>query len=135
METKQQIINYIWVGGVNTLFGYGLYAFFIFISVHYFLAVLFSTGLGIVFNFFTTGNIVFKNLSKKNFLRFILIYLFLSVLSIGFIKLLRLFDLNFYVSGIITIVLLSVIAFTLNKYLVFNPKEKKVNDLKGKFYA
>jgi putative flippase GtrA len=127
METRQQIIKFIGVGGINTLFGYTLYAFFLFIGVRYFLAVLFSTCLGVIFNFFTTRNIVFKKSDKKTFLKFVLIYLILCLLSIGFIKLLRLFQLDFYLSGMIAMASLSLLAFILNKYFVFNEKEKKLS--------
>lgn len=60
-----QFVKFLFVGGINTAVGYGLFAFFLFLKFHYALAVLFATIVGICFNFKTTGSIVFKNSDNK----------------------------------------------------------------------
>ena len=60
------------VGVVNTIFGYSLYALFLSLGFHYNIAVLFSTILGILFNFKTIGKFVFNKSSNRFFLKFVL---------------------------------------------------------------
>ena len=69
---KKELINFLIVGFLNTLFGYSLYAFFIYLGLNYVLAILFSTILGIVFNFKTIGKFVFQNDSNKLIIKFFL---------------------------------------------------------------
>ena len=61
-DTRRQGIRFLFVGAVNTVFSYGCYASFIYIGYNYALAAFFATCLGIIFNFNTTGRIVFKNM-------------------------------------------------------------------------
>ena len=56
--------QFVLVGILNTAFGYGCFALFIYLGLHYTIAVLLGTCLGILFNFKTLGHLVFKN--KQN---------------------------------------------------------------------
>jgi putative flippase GtrA len=51
-----QPIKFLVVGAVNTVFGYSCYAGLLFIGLHYSLAALFGTLLGIVFNYLSTSS-------------------------------------------------------------------------------
>lgn len=115
----RQFITFLFVGSMNTVVGYCLYAFFIFLNIHYTLAVLLSTVIGVLFNFQTTGRIVFKNSSQMRIFRFIGVYAFLYILNISFIKCMQPLFNNFYVTGFVAIFPLAMIAFLLNKYIVF----------------
>ncbi|MGC7556563.1 GtrA family protein, partial [Pandoraea pneumonica] len=46
-----RLVNYFLVGGLNTLFGYGVFAVCLWIGLHYSLAIAISTVLGTLFNF------------------------------------------------------------------------------------
>ena len=48
---NNKLIKFILVGILNTAFGYSLFALFIFLNMHYSLAVFLSTVLGVLFNF------------------------------------------------------------------------------------
>ena len=121
---NRQILNFLWVGGLNTLVGYALYAFFIFLDIRFFLALLLATGLGVVFNFFTIGRIVFKQSNSKLFFKFTAMYIFLYFLGLLFIQILKKFHINLYLSGFISVITLSMLSFTLNKYFVFSEKKE-----------
>ena len=56
---ERRFIRFLLVGGVKTLFGYGVFFSLIYIGLHYSLAALLGTILGILFNFQTVGRLVF----------------------------------------------------------------------------
>lgn len=114
-----QLIRFLFVGGLNTIFGYSIFAFFIYIGFHYSLAVLFSTILGILFNFKTIGKLVFKNHDNKLILKFFLVYTITYILNVGGLKIFNLFAVNNYISGAILILPMALISFFLNKKFVF----------------
>jgi putative flippase GtrA len=117
----RRFIVFLFVGVLNTAFGYGLFALFIFFGLHYTLAVLFSTILGVLFNFKTIGAIVFKNGSNKLIMRFIAVYALLYLLNISGLKVLDMAGItNKYISGGILLLPLAMLSFLLNKKFVFN---------------
>lgn len=127
-EIKSQVIRFICVGMLNTMVGYGLYAFFIFIHIRYFLALFLATCLGIIFNFITIGKIVFKRKNLKKFLKFSFMYIILYFLGLIFISLLNKLNINLYFSGFVSMILLSGLSFFGNKFIIFkNENINKVN--------
>ncbi len=111
--------RFLWVGGINTLFGYLLFASFIFCGFKYPLAVLFTTILGTLFNFKTFGIIVFKDSDKRRFFRFFLLATLLYFLNIFFIKAAYFYYSNYYVAGAMAVLCITPINFFLNKKWVF----------------
>lgn len=67
-----QPLLFIFVGALNTLFGYTIFTFFIMMGLHYALAALLANILGVLFNFKTTGKIVFKNSNNVLLVKFFL---------------------------------------------------------------
>ena len=61
LKKNQTFIRFIFIGVINTIFGYGIYLIFLFAGLNFALAVLLSTILGVIFNFFTTGRFVFNS--------------------------------------------------------------------------
>lgn len=118
-KTRRQAIVFLFVGGVNTVFGYSCFALFIYLGLHYAIAAALSTSLGVLFNFNTTGRIVFKNSKHHLIFKFIGVYVFLYCLNVIAIKLLQAISTNYYLTGFITVIPLAILAFILNKYLVF----------------
>jgi putative flippase GtrA len=66
--------RFVLVGIVYTAFSYSLYALLIFLRLRFDLAILISTILGVLFNFKTTGVIVFNNRRNNLVLRYFGIY-------------------------------------------------------------
>lgn len=117
--SQYQFIRFLIVGGINTLFGYSCFALFIFIGIHYSLAVLFSTICGVLFNFKATGIIVFKNKSNKLIFRFVAVYGVVYIINVLFLKALISNNVNAYLAGGLLLFPIAVITFFLQKKLVF----------------
>ena len=81
-----RLVRFLVIGAVNTAFSYLIYALLVLIGLHYSLATLISTVLGIIFNFFTTGRIVFRNMDNRRFIRFILVYAFTYLVNVLFLR-------------------------------------------------
>ena len=80
-----QFVKFLFVGMMNTLFGYGLFALFLYMGFHYTLSLLFATVLGVLFNFKTIGTLVFSSHDNRLIFRFIATYTviyFINVLGI-----------------------------------------------------
>ena len=114
-----KIIRFFLVAGLNTIFGYGVFAFFLFIGLHYAIAGLIATILGILFNFKTYGIIVFKNKSNRLLFRFLLVYLINYFIAVSFIWAFSLIDINNYIASAIITIPNALISYLLNKKIVF----------------
>ncbi len=114
------LIRFLFVSGLNTLFGYGLFALLIYVNMHYQIALLISTICGILFNFKTIGSIVFGNNNAKLIFKFIAVYGIVYTINIIGLKILMSYNFNSYTSMAILIVPMAILAFLLNKEFVFN---------------
>ena len=113
------LIKFIVVGGINTVFGYGIYWGLLQLDVHFAIATFFSTVLGTIFNFFTTGRLVFKSKNNSFFYKFVFCVWFLYLISTGAIAFIHNFDISYEIAGLIIIIPRAAIAFLLNKNWVF----------------
>ena len=115
-----QVYKFIFVGILNTIFGYSLFALFIYLGLYYPLAVLLSTILGVLFNFKTIGRLVFDSNDNGLIFRFILVYAITYLLNIFFLWLLKkLGSENMYIDGFALLIPLAAVSFLLNKFFVF----------------
>lgn len=57
---QSQVLKFLGAGVLNTLFGYSLYALLSFIGLPYLIALLLATIMGVIFNYFSFGKMVFK---------------------------------------------------------------------------
>ena len=120
MTIKRQLFSFLLVGILNTIFGYGLFALFIYLGLYYPLAVLLSTILGVLFNFKTIGGLVFGSNDNKLIFKFILVYVIIYLLNIFFLWLFkRLGFENMYLNGFVLLIPLAAVSFLLNKCFVF----------------
>lgn len=119
MSSKEELVRYILVGILNTFFSYLWYAIFITLGLRYPLALLFSTVLGVLFNFKTFGKLVFKNSNNQLIFKFIGVYTFLYFFNITLIGFLKQISTDLYITGFISIIFSAGLGFVLNKRLVF----------------
>lgn len=84
---SKQVIRFILVGGLNTLFGFLVYSGFILFDSPTWVALLGSNVAGIVFNFFTIGGMVFFDLSPMRFPLFVLSYTAVYAINLELIDL------------------------------------------------
>lgn len=119
-----KFIKFLFVGGLNTAFGYGIFALFIFLKFHFAVASFLSTVFGILFNFKTTGLIVFKNNDNHLIFRFFGAYAIVYGLNVCGLKLFKMVNFDMYLAGFILIFPMAVVSFFLMKKFVFIEKSK-----------
>ena len=71
---RRRIARFLAVGIGNTLFGYALFALLVTAGLDSALALLGATVAGVMFNFFTTGRLVFASRDHRLLPRFVLAY-------------------------------------------------------------
>ncbi|HBA61365.1 MAG TPA: polysaccharide biosynthesis protein GtrA [Elusimicrobia bacterium] len=120
---RKLFVRFIAVGVLNTIFGYSLFALLIFVGLHYALAALVGQVLGVLFNFKTTGRLVFGSRDNSLLLRFLGVYSFTYVVNVFALKGLKGLGWNMYLAGAAMLLPMAIIAFLLNKRLVFMAKK------------
>jgi putative flippase GtrA len=116
---RAQPVRFILVGIVNTIFGYSVFAFMTWLGLHYTVAIGVATVLGVLFNFKSTGVIVFGSHDNLRLFRFILVYCVVYVANVlGVFFLLRL-PIGNYVAGLLMVLPLALLSYKLNQLYVF----------------
>jgi putative flippase GtrA len=111
--------RYLVVGIGNTVFGYSIFMLFLYIGLHYSVAVLLSTIIGILFNFYMYGRVVFKSNSWELLGKFVFFYLILYLINITLLAILNTYMVNLYIAGIIVLPLVSFLGFIFNRRYVW----------------
>ena len=116
----EQFVTFLFVGVLNTLVGYLLYVFFVWVGCNYIFFFLFSTILGVLFNFKTIGVIVFKSHNNRLLGKFFGVYGMVYVCNVLGLKCLdKVGVTNMYIAGAILVLPLALLGFGLNKKWVF----------------
>jgi putative flippase GtrA len=118
----RRLATFLVVGAMNSLFGYGMFAFFIFAGLHYSLAVMLGTVLGVLFNFKTTGRLVFKSHDNRLIFRFVGVYVVNYLLTVAALRLLDGLRINMYGAGLIVTAPMALISYLLLSRFVFVEK-------------
>lgn len=122
-KINNKFIKFILVGILNTIVGYGLFAIFIYAGIKYPLAVLFSTILGVLFNFKSIGKLVFDSHDNSLILHFIAVYIVIYILNVSGLWTLKYFSFeNMYINGFVLLAPLAIVSYVLNKNFVFERK-------------
>jgi putative flippase GtrA len=124
-----QLLRFLVVGGLNTIFGYSVFATFILLHFHYVIAALLAQICGVLFNFKTTGILVFKNKNNRLLYRFFGVYLFTYLVNIGLLKVFDIYGVKSLIAGAIIVLPLALVSFMLNKKFVFPDLNKRSNQV------
>lgn len=116
----RRFLRFLVVGGLNTTFGYAVYALLIYAGLDVALALLLGTILGVLFNFRTTGTLVFGNRDPRRLVRFVGVYALLYFINVGAINFLLTLDFGKYSAGAVMLLPMALLAFVLNRSLVFS---------------
>lgn len=119
-----RLLRFLVIGAINTLFSYLIYASLILLEFHYSFATLFSTVLGVIFNFFTTGRIVFHNKDNKRVFLFVFVYGFTYIVNVLLLRWLidgNGFDKLF--AGAMVTLPVALLSYFLNAKLTFRDKQ------------
>ncbi len=84
---KSRVFRFLVVGGFNTAFGYAVFALIYFVTNDHRVAIVLATLVGVAFNFFTTGRIVFKNNSARAAIPFVMGYCVILGLNLLLVEL------------------------------------------------
>ena len=116
---QHQSLRFIVVGMVNTAFGYGIYALFLFIGLSVVFASLFALLVGIAFGYTTHGAMVFGNSSNGAFIRFVAVWLVIYGAYLSTVTVAQHFGLNAYLGGIVATPIVTLMSFYLQRQFVF----------------
>lgn len=119
----KKFIKFLFVGALNTAFGYLMYVIFISTPLPREWALFCAYVCGVLWNFKTTGTLVFKNKNNGLIFKFIGAYIityFVNLFSLNFLA-----DLGIgkYISQLILVFPIAMLSFTLFKYFVFKERE------------
>ena len=112
-------VRFLVVGVLNTAFGYALFALLVWAGLWYPAAAAASKIGGIVFNFNTTGRLVFGNRDRTLFWRFLAVYGVTYVASVGLMRLGLVLGVPVLWTGAAIALPMAGVAFLLQKSFVF----------------
>lgn len=104
---------------LNTAVGYSIFLLALSIGLHYSLAIAVSTIMGALFNFKSTGVLVFQSSDKSRIFRFILVYFVLYALNTAGVAMLSEFGLQAWLAGLLLTPPLALFSYYLNSHFVF----------------
>ncbi len=121
---ERKFVKFLFVGFMNTVFSYIIYAICVTILSRPTLSLAVSYVIGILFNFQTTGRIVFKNSDNKLIVKFFLCYITTFFINRYLLDTLVVdFHVDKYLSQAILVFPIAMLSFLLLKNFVF--KENK----------
>lgn len=104
---------------MNTAFGYACFVVFLRLQLHYSVAVILSTIVGVFFNFKTIGRLVFQSRSNRRLLRFVACYVVVCGINLVGLRLFISIGVGPYWGGAALLLPLAMIAYFLQKRFVF----------------
>ncbi|MBA4696294.1 MAG: GtrA family protein [Legionella sp.] len=123
---SKQFFLFILVGLLNTIVGFGFYVSFIALGLHYTGAVLLATCFGALFNFFSTGRVVFPK-QKGKFLIFALSYSVVYSLNVTMMKFYLLLGLNLFNAYLLSAPIVAIAGFLLMRMFVFKKNDNSIS--------
>lgn len=118
-EAKNRFMRFLIAGGVNTLFGFAVYSIFILAGAAVWFALMSATVIGALFNFFTAGRFVFRDLSLTRAPRFLLCYSLVYGINLQALEWLSSSLSNKIVSQAILVLPIAALSYLLMKKFVF----------------
>jgi len=114
-------IKFLFVAGINTLFGYLIFSLTVFLLKNVYLSVIVATIIAVLFNFKTYGSLVFKSKDNSKVFLFLGVYLCTMTIQMLLLKGLSLIGIpNPYIAGGIILLPVSLLSFILMKKFVFS---------------
>lgn len=114
-----RFVRFLAVGGLNTAFGFGVYALLLALGLHYSLAVAIGTVLGILFNFRSYGSLVFGATEAHRLPRFVGVYAVLYAVNTVGIGALVGIGLSPLAAGLALLLPVALLGYLLNARFVY----------------
>ena len=115
-------VRFLFVGVLNTIFGYAVYALFIYLKMHYFLAQLLSSIVAIAHSYLWNKYFTFRSpgRSASEIIRFVSVYAVSYLLNMGILFVsIEFFKWNAYFAGFICLFVTTVISYVGHKNISF----------------
>jgi putative flippase GtrA len=123
LTSAARVFRYYQAGIANTLFGYALYAFLVWVGLNLFAAQLIAHFIGVAFNYVTYSRLAFPD-AKAAKLRFVAFYIFTYLMSAALLALAVQFFPSPYVAGLAAAAVASVLNyFILRKFVFLAPTQ------------
>jgi putative flippase GtrA len=116
---RSRFMRFLAVGFLNTIFGYSIYTAVYLAWRVPTVAIVVATIIGVLFNFFTTGRIVFDNRRLSVVLPFIMAYGVSMLLNIALVNMLLLLGIGALVAQALSLPFVVVATYLINARLVF----------------
>lgn len=117
---SRRFLRFLLVGGINTAFGYGAFVACLWLGMHYAMAVAVATMLGVLFNFKSTGTLVFKSRDNRKLPRFVGVYAIVYLANVVGIAILLRCGAPEWLGGLILILPCAILSYILNSRYVFS---------------
>ncbi|AZY50842.1 GtrA family protein [Bordetella avium] len=114
-----RLLKFLMVGMLNTAVGYSIFLLGLYIGWHYSIAIAVATVLGTLFNFKSTGVLVFRSHDNSRIFRFIAVYCVIYSLNVAGVALLLQFGLKEWSAGLLLLLPLALVSYYLNSRYVF----------------
>ena len=114
-----QALRFLVTGGINTAFGYGIYAACIYLGAGYAIASGVSIVCGVLFSYKTTSAMVFGRGYRGSLARYLGSYAIVYAFSVLILRTLDGFGVNPYLAGVLAAPPCAVLSFALLKLFVF----------------
>jgi glycosyltransferase involved in cell wall biosynthesis/putative flippase GtrA len=115
------LVRFIGVGMLNTLVGYAIYGLFVYLNIPYLIALLMATMIGVIFNYFSMGRLVFKSQGGWFvFAKFIITYAIVFGVNAKALELLiTKFEFSPYLGQALCVPLSVIVSWLLMNYWVY----------------
>ncbi|MHB8834640.1 MAG: GtrA family protein [Candidatus Methylomirabilia bacterium] len=122
-----EFFRFLLVGVGNTVFSYLLFAAFILLGIDYRATVTLCTVITIIWNFNTTGRIVFRNRDGRLIFKFLAVYGIIYLINLGSLVLLVESGAGPLASQAVVVPVIAFISFLLNRRWVFGEARRIPN--------
>ncbi len=115
-------IRFLFVGGINTVVGYGAYALFIAAGLNAYLATTFSTVIGVINSYFWNKYFTFRQPKKSlaEILRFVLVYAISYTANLGLVYIfVDTLGMNSYISGAVCLFVVTIVSYVGHNFFSF----------------
>ena len=115
----RRFVRFLVVGALNTLFGYGVFSLLVLTGLGAGLSLFVATVLGVLFNYVTTGRLVFAARGLGRLPWFVAVYGLTFLINLWSLKGLASAGFSPFLAQALLLPFVTILAFVLNKTFVF----------------
>lgn len=121
IRPSDRFLRFLLVGGLNTAFGYACFVGCLWLGMHYAIAAAATTVLGVLFNYKSTGTLVFRSRGSNRLPRFIAVYVVVYAVNVSALAAMLRLGIPAWLGGLILLLPSAILSYVLNRHFVFPP--------------